>query len=83
MLSCLKDYKRYIDIMNRILDFDWTKLMKLTLGQQYMLSVLYSQYDARWYFKSRGISRHGIDPQSWNIPSPASEDLINNIVVCF
>ena len=26
-------------------------------------------------FRSQGMSRHGIDPQSQNIPSPASEEL--------
>ena len=51
--------------------------MKLTLKQQYMLSVLYFQYHACWCtgdFRSQCISRHGID--LWNIPSPASEELI-------
>ena len=44
----------------------------------YMMSVLCSQYHACWWsgdFRSQGISRHGIDPQSRNIPSPASEEL--------
>ena len=39
------------------------------------MSVLHSQYHACWcfgYFRSRGISRHGIDPQSRNILSLAS-----------
>ena len=43
-----------------------------------MLSVLHNQYDACWnpgYFRSQGISQHGIDPPNWNIPSPASEEL--------
>ena len=36
--------------------------MKLTLDQQYMLSVLHSQYNACWCygeFRSQGINRHG------------------------
>ena len=52
--------------------------MKLTLEQEYMLSVLHSQYHAccsSGDFRSQGISRHGIDPQSRNIPSPASDEL--------
>ena len=57
--------------------------MILTLEQQYMLSVLHSQFHACWCsgdFRSQGISRYGIDPQSQNIPSPASEEL-NNIIL--
>ena len=45
-----------------------------------MLSVLHSQYHACWCsgdFRSQGINRHGIDPQSRDIPSPASEELID------
>ena len=40
--------------------------MKLTLEQQYLLSVLHSQYHACWCsgdFRSQCISRHGIAPQ--------------------
>ena len=77
MLNCLKDYKRSIHILNHILDLAWPKWLKLTLEQKYMLSVLYSQYHACWCsgdFRSQGI-RHGMDPQSQNIPSPASEEL--------
>ena len=43
-----------------------------------MLSVVHSQYHGCWCpgdFRSQGISRHGIDPLSRNIPSPASEEL--------
>ena len=43
-----------------------------------MLSVLHSQYHACWCsgdLRSQGISRHGIDSQSWNIQFPASEEL--------
>ena len=52
--------------------------MKLTLEQQNMLSVLHSQYHACWCsgdFRSQGISRHDIEPQSQNILSPASKEL--------
>ena len=31
--------------------------------------------DALATFRSQGISRHGIDPQSWNIPSSVSAEL--------
>ena len=44
-----------------------------------MLPVLHSQYHACWCtggFRSQCISRHGIDPQSRNIPSPVSDELI-------
>ena len=54
--------------------------MKLTLEQQHMLSVQQSQYLACWCsgdFRSQGIIRHDIDPQSQNILSPASEELIS------
>ena len=45
-----------------------------------MLSVLHSQYHACWCssnFRRQDISMHGIDTQSPNIPSPASEVLMN------
>ena len=67
MLNCFKDYETYIHVFNRILDLAWSKELKLTLEQQYMLSVLYSQYHACWCsggFRSQGISRHGIDPKA-------------------
>ena len=41
--------------------------MKLTLGQQYMFSVLHNQCHACWCsggFRSQGISRHVIDPKA-------------------
>ena len=40
---------------------------------------LQSHWQACWcsgHFKIQGISRYGIDPQNWNILSPASEELI-------
>ena len=38
MLNCFKDYNKYINIVNHILDFTWPKKMKLTLEHKYMLS---------------------------------------------
>ena len=55
--------------------------MKLTVEQQYMLSILHNQYHACWCpgdFRSQGISKHGIEPQCQNILSTASEELIVN-----
>ena len=42
MLNCFKDYNRYINMLNHILDLAWAKSIKLTLKQQYMLSVLHA-----------------------------------------
>ena len=78
MLSCFKDYKRYNDILNCILDLAWHKYMKLTLEQLCLLSALHSQYHACWCpgdFMNQGINRHNTDPQSQNIPSPPLEEL--------
>ena len=53
--------------------------MKLSVEQQYMFmmtSVLHSQYHVCLFtgdFRSQGINSHGINPQSRNILSPASE----------
>ena len=58
----------------------WPKLMQLSLEQQYS-SVLHSQCHACWCsgdLRSQGISKHGIDPQSGNIPFQASEELTEN-----
>ena len=66
MRNFLKDYERYIHILNPILDLAWLNQMKLTLEQHYLLSVLQRQYHACWClgdFRSQGISRDGIDPQ--------------------
>ena len=46
--------------------------MNLSLEQQYMLSVLHSQYHSCWCcddFRGQAINSHGIDPQSRNILS--------------
>ena len=53
--------------------------MKLILKQQYMLYVWHSQYHVCWCsvdFRSQGINRHGIYPQSQNMLSSASEELM-------
>ena len=51
MLKYFSYYKRYIHILNHIMDLPCPKWKKLTLKQQYMsmmLSVLHSQYHACW-----------------------------------
>ena len=78
MLNCFKNHMRYSHISNCILDFARSKYMKLTLEKQHLLSFPHGQFHAYWYsghFWSHGNSRHGIYPQSQNIPSPASEEL--------
>ena len=79
MLNCFKGCKIY-HILNRFLELALLKYMKLALEQKYMLYVLHSQYHACWCsgdFRSQGISRYGIDPQSRNNPSPVSEQSRN------
>ena len=54
--------------------------MKLPLEQQYMLSVIYSQLntmpaDALATLGASASSGMVLTPKSWNIPSPASEEL--------
>ena len=49
-----------------------------TMEQPYMLPILQWQFHACWCtgdFRSQCISRHGINPQSRNIPFAASEEL--------
>ena len=78
MLNCLKGYKRCIHISQHILDFVHYKKTRFTMEQPFMLPILYCQYHSCWcpgYLRNQGISRHGIDQISWNIPSLASEDL--------
>ena len=67
MLNCFKDYQRSIHILYHILDFIQQKKTKFPMEQPYMLPIL--------HFRSQCIIRHGIGPKSWNIPSPASEEL--------
>ena len=77
----VKDYKTYIHILNRIFDLAWVwpKEIKLTLEQQCVLSALHCHYHTCWCtgdLSHQCINRYGIDPQSWNIQSPALEELI-------
>ena len=78
MLNCFKDYKRYIHISYHIFEFVQQKKTNFTMEQRYKLPVLHWQYHACWCagdFRSQGINRYSVDPWSWNIPSPASEEL--------
>ena len=78
MLSCFKDHKRCIHISCHLFDFVQQKKTRFAMEQPHMLPILYCQYHVCWCsgdFRSQGISKHGIDPQSWNIPSSASEEL--------
>ena len=79
-LNCFKDYiKRYIHISIRF-GFGLTQVDEMNSGIQYMLSVQHNLYHACWCsgdFRSQCISRHGIDPQSRNIPCPVPEELID------
>ena len=78
MLHFLKVYKRYLHISYHTLDFVQQKKTKFIMEQPYMLPILYCQYYACWCpgdFRSQGISSHGIDQISQNIPSPAKEEL--------
>ena len=78
MLNCFKGYKRCIHILYHILDFIQLMNTKFTMEQPYILPILYCYYQACWCpgdVGSQGISRDGTDPQSWNIPSVASEVL--------
>ena len=75
MLSCFKNYGRYIHISYHILDFVQQKRTKFTVEQPYMLHILYCQYHICSSCR-QGISSHGIDPQSRNILSRASEELM-------
>ena len=68
----VKDHIRYIHVLNHILDLALLMYMILTLQQQYILSVLHSQYYVCWCTVHQTT---GIDPQSLNIPSLASEEL--------
>ena len=78
MLNCFEDYKICIHISYHILDFIQQKKIKVTMEQPYVLPILYCQCHACWCtgdFRSQCINRHGIDLQSRNIPSLASEEL--------
>ena len=65
--------------------------IRYTMQQPCMLPILCCRYHSCWCpgdFSRQGISRHGIDPQSWNILSPASDELKpllidTKVVKCF
>ena len=81
MLNWFKDYKRYIHISS-ILDFVWQKKIKFIMGQPHInvLPTLYCQYHSCWCpgdFRSRGISRHGIDQISQTILFLAWEESLD------
>ena len=79
--SCFEDYQRCIHILYNILEFVLQKKTTFTMEQPYMMPILYWQYHGCWCsgdFRSQGISRHDIEPQSWNIPPPASEELMTS-----
>ena len=60
--------------------------MKSTLKQQYMLSVLHSQYHACWCssnFRSQGISRNGIHPKAGMEYSISSIRRVNHCPIAF
>ena len=49
------------------------------MDQPYILPILDCQYHSCWCpgdWSHQGISRCGIDPINWNIPSLASEELM-------
>ena len=84
LLTCWIFLKIIKDVCTfSIISFIQQKKTKFTIEQTYMLPILYWQYHACWCsgdFRSQGIGRHGIDPQSQNIPSPSSEELISSYV---
>ena len=84
VLNCFEDYKSCIHISYGMLDFIQQKKIKFTMEQLYVLPILYCQCHACWCtgeFRSQCISRHGIEFQSRNIPSLASEELMFSIIV--
>ena len=83
-LNCFEDYKRCIHISYHILDFVQQKT-RFIMEQPHILPILYCQYHACSCPSSlsrQGISRHGIDPQSWNIQFPASGEFRNIRIFC-
>ena len=64
MLNCFKDYKRYIHMSYRILDFVKLMKTKFTMEQPCMLPILYCQYHSYWCPGSlhrQVISSHNIN----------------------
>ena len=76
-LKRFKDYRRCIHISYHILDCVQQKKTTFIMEQPHMWPTLYSQYHScccSGNLRSQGISRHGIDQISRNIPSGASEE---------
>ena len=66
-------------LLYHMLDFIHQNKTKFTMKQPYILPILYCQYHACWCpgdLRSQGMSRHGIEQISLNIPSLALEELI-------
>ena len=76
-LNCFKYRKRCFHVSYHILDCVQPKITKFTVEQPYVFFPA-CQYHACWCpgdFRTQGISRHGFEHQSGNIPSPESEEL--------
>ena len=77
-LTCWIVFKIIKDVFTSLI-ISWIMFNKRRLNSHldelYMLHILYCQYHTCWCprdLKSQGISRHGIDQISRNIPCPAS-----------
>ena len=72
MLNCFEYHKRYLDLA-------WSKYIKLTPEQPYMLYMLHSQYYApRWSGDFRPVPDH---KQSYRKTSYISRTLVGNKIV--
>ena len=79
-LNIIKDVLTFLIIS--WICFNKKNKTRFTMEQPYTLSILYFQYHSCWWprsLRSQGISRHGIGQISRNIPSLASEELINKV----
>ena len=87
MLNCFKDHERCIHISYLISDFvQQTKWKNPTHCPFYTVNTMPADALGTPGFgdsRSHSISRHDIDLQSWDIPSPASEELLGIIFPCF
>ena len=77
MLTCFKNCKRFIYILYQVLEFVH---IQDQIHNRANLHVTYPILSLPCLLmpcntRSQGISRHGIDSQRQNIPSPASEQL--------
>ena len=73
-----------IHITYHILDIVQKKKTRFTMAQPYMVPIVLSIQFLLMAcdLRSQGISRHGIDKISRNIPSLASEELIASQTKC-